>query len=100
MLKYKSINLTSDKGVDTIWLNRPEVHNAIDPVMIHELTSQIRKSEQDKSVRLIFIRGHGLSFSSGADLGYMKKMSGFTAKENLEDAEKLAHLFFSIYIYP
>lgn len=97
MTDYKSIISNSENMVDTIWLNRPEVHNSMDPVMIRELTTQIRISEADENIRLIIIRGKGPSFSSGADLKYMQQMNGFSKDENHEDAEKLADLFFTIY---
>ena len=100
MPNYKNIVITNEQGVDTIWLNRPEVHNAIDPLMIAELSSQIGISAAGHQVKLIVIRGKGPSFSSGADLGYMQMMSSFSERENIEDAERLAELFYSIYTCP
>ncbi len=100
MAKYKHIVFSSEDCTDTIWFNRPDVHNAFNPLMIKEITAQLKVSVADPRVRLIIIRGKGMSFSSGADINYMREMKNFSAKDNLEDSLKLADLFYSIYSCP
>ncbi len=80
-----------------IVLNRPEVHNALSPEMIDELTSVFTKLDKDKSVRVIILSAEGKSFCAGADLNYMSSMINATYKENLEDASKLGQMFKTIY---
>lgn len=99
MDKYKTIEILQSSGIATIWLNRPEVHNAISPEMIAELHNAFRILEQDENILLILLRGRGNSFSSGADLNSMKKMSTKSFEINLKDAEKLAELLFTIYSF-
>ncbi|MGQ0677953.1 MAG: enoyl-CoA hydratase-related protein [Rhodospirillales bacterium] len=83
---------TDARGVATVTLNRPEIHNAFDDVLIAGLTAALNKLEADKSVRVVVLTGAGKSFSAGADLNWMKRMAGYTEAENLEDARRLAEL--------
>ncbi|MCF6341356.1 MAG: enoyl-CoA hydratase-related protein [Bacteroidales bacterium] len=99
MSNYEAI--TIEQGIVTmVSLNRPEVHNAINDVMIAELTRAFREIPKDKSVRLIVLRGNGKSFCAGADLNYMKSIAGFGFEENVKDAKKLAALFQTVYDCP
>jgi methylglutaconyl-CoA hydratase len=87
-------------GFAYVFLNRPEVHNAIDSIMISELMEVFNGIASDESIRAVVIRGKGKSFSSGADLNYMHSMVKSTQRENLEDAGRLASLFDIIYNCP
>jgi methylglutaconyl-CoA hydratase len=97
METLKHTLLEKSEGFAYILLNRPEVHNAMDSIMIAELTALICEIPHDESVRAIVIRGNGKSFSSGADLNYMQSLVNSTKRENIEDAGRLAALFDTIY---
>ena len=75
-----------------VTLNRPERHNAFDDALIHDLTEALRAMEADDSVRIVVLAGAGASFCAGADLNWMKRMSGFSRDENLRDAMQLGAL--------
>ncbi len=94
---FKHIQFEKADGFAYVYLNRPEVHNAIDPIMISELAFIFASIEEDKALRGIVIMGKGKSFSSGADLNYMKSLINSSKRENLEDAGNLAALFDVIY---
>lgn len=79
-------------AVATLWLNRPDVHNAFDEALITDLTGQLQALDADQSVRVVVLAGRGKSFCAGADLGWMRRMAGFSEAENLEDAGRLAEL--------
>lgn len=99
MNRYEAISI--ERGVvTTIWLNRPEVHNAMNDVMIAELTDAFLKVPEDAEVRVILLRGKGKSFCAGADLHYMKSIAGFGFDENVKDGKRLAMLFRTIYECP
>ncbi len=90
-----------EKGITThIKLNRPKVHNAMNEIMISELTYAFKELPLDNSIRLIVLQGNGKSFCAGADLNYMKDIANFGYDENYEDGLKLATLFKSIYQCP
>jgi methylglutaconyl-CoA hydratase len=75
-----------------VTLNRPERHNAFDDALIVELTEALRTMEADDTVRLVVLAGAGPSFCAGADLNWMKRMSGFSRDENQRDAMQMAAL--------
>ena len=75
-----------------VTLNRPERHNAFDDVLIAELTEALRSMEAEDGVRLVILSAAGKSFSAGADLNWMKRMSGFSKEENQRDAMGLGAL--------
>ena len=80
------------RGVATVTLNRPEIHNAFDDGLIAELTEVLAAYGENPAVRALILTGAGKSFSAGADLGWMKRMAGYSYEENLADAAGLARL--------
>lgn len=80
------------RGAATVWLNRPEVHNAFDDTLIATLRDELKRLEIDPLVRVVVLAGRGKSFSAGADLNWMKRMATYTERENRRDAEGLAEL--------
>ena len=101
MKAYKTIIVSEQSGIRNVTLNRPEVHNAMDERMIHELTEVFRSIvPADKLPRLVVLRGNGKSFCAGADLNYMKGIAAFGFEENVEDGKRLAALFRSVYACP
>ena len=80
------------RGVATVTLNRPEVHNAFDNELIARLTGLLVELQARGDVRAVVITGAGSSFSSGADIGWMKSMADFSEEQNYEDALLLAEL--------
>ena len=90
------ISSTDGRGVLTLCMNRPEVHNAFDAVMIRELTAALISADQDDKVRMIVITGTGSCFSAGADLNWMRSLVTATEDENERDALRLAKLMRSL----
>ena len=90
------IETTVENGVLRVFLNRPDVHNAMNAEMIAELSRIFKGPEKDDSIRLVHLSGNGKSFCAGADLNYMKSMAGFDLKENQEDAENLFEMFAAV----
>ena len=86
------IHTLDARGVATVTLNRPEIHNAFDDALISELTGLLAHYGADPAVRAVILTGAGKSFSAGADLGWMKRMAGYSYEENLADAAGLARL--------
>jgi len=81
---------TDERGVATVCLNRPERHNAFDDYLIAQLTDVFERCARDRDIRVIVLTGAGKSFSSGADLEWMRSMATYSHAENLDDARKLA----------
>jgi len=78
--------------VAIVTLNRPEVRNAFDDVLIADLTRTFQEIERDDSVRVMVLAGAGKAFCAGADLNWMKRMAGYGYEDNLKDAQALANM--------
>jgi len=79
-------------GVATLRMNRPDVHNAFDDVLIAALTAELRRLDRLPAVRVVVLAANGKSFSAGADLNWMRRMAKYSHEENLGDAMALAGL--------
>jgi len=88
---------TDERGVRTLTLNRPERHNALNGELIGELIAALDACNSDTNVRVVVITGAGASFSSGADLEWMKGSINYDEATNRKDAMQLATLMRTIY---
>jgi methylglutaconyl-CoA hydratase len=86
------IKNTDNRGVLTLTMNRPEVHNAFDADLIEQLTATLKAATNDEAVRLVVITGSGNCFSAGADLNWMRGLVDASLEENEADAMRLAKL--------
>jgi len=99
-MQFQTIEVTSEGHVATVRLNRPEVRNAFNEIMIGEITGAFRALGAEAGVRAIVLAAAGSAFCAGADLGWMKKMAGFSRNENLADAAQLAEMLRTIHRCP
>jgi methylglutaconyl-CoA hydratase len=90
------IALSLDGEVLTVALNRPEVHNALTPTMIGELTAVFQTMSIREDVRVVVLTGNGRSFCAGADLGFMRAAADYTFAENVQDGEAIFDLMLKI----
>ena len=87
-----NLELTVRNQCAIVILNRPEIRNAFDDALIAALTRMLKKIAADDSVRAVVLMGAGPAFCAGADLNWMKRMAGYTLKQNLADAKALAEM--------
>lgn len=64
---YETLTVTTDSGVATVSLNRPQVLNAIDGTMHDELERVWVDVDQDPEVAAVILTGAGRAFSAGGD---------------------------------
>jgi len=83
--------------VGIVWFNRPEIRNALNPVVLKELGATLKALEKDKGVRAIVLGGRGPAFCAGADLNWMKQAASFTKAQNARDAQGLADALWALY---
>lgn len=83
---------TDSRGVLTLNMHRPDVHNAFDAAMINELTTALSTAEKDDTVRMVVITGSGACFSAGADMHWMRSLVTASREDNESDALRLAKL--------
>jgi methylglutaconyl-CoA hydratase len=87
---YETLEFQRDGPIVTLWMNRPDVHNAFNAQSIADLSAVCRALDADEAVRVVVLAGRGKSFSAGGDLSWMKAAGQASIEENLEDARKLA----------
>ena len=86
------LEVTKKDGVTRVTLNRPELRIAFDDVLSGKLRAAFEDIAADKSTRVMVLAGNGPAFCAGADLNWMKRMSGYSYDENLADAKALAEM--------
>jgi len=92
-MKDDTVLLATDhRGVATLTLNRPELHNAFDDVLIGALQRTLELVEADSGIKALVLRSEGRSFSAGADLNWMRRMADYDREENHRDAIRFAAL--------
>lgn len=89
--------LETDGPLGIVTLNNPEKHNAFDDVLIKELTEAFHALDANANVRVVILSAVGRSFSAGGDLGWMKRVAGYSDEENLRDAEALGALMSTLH---
>ncbi len=97
MKTFNNIEFELQEQVGTLWLNRPDKHNAMNEEMIAEIIECVESINELEEVRVLLLKGRGKSFCAGADLNYMKGIAAFGFEENYEDSLKLAKCFNIIY---
>jgi len=85
-----------ERGIARITLNRPEMQNAMNDVLIGALDAAFRGASADPAVRVVVFAGNGKSFCSGGDLNWMRKTADYGIEENLADARVLASMLDAI----
>lgn len=90
---FSTLTLSTDpRGVTTMTLNRPEVHNALSAGMISELTEAAEHLGRDTATRVVVLTGAGPSFCAGADLGWMKSQLTAALETRATEARRLARM--------
>ncbi len=97
MKKYKTIEIVFKQTVATVWLNRPNVHNAFNSEMIAEITDCFLNINNEKNIIAVLLRGRDKSFCAGADLNWMRDVAKQSYDDNLLESKKLYQCFYSIY---
>ena len=84
------IEIQHQEAVTTLWLNRPEVHNAFSSRLVIELSEAFDRIAGDAVTRVVVIAARGKSFSAGGDLGEMKAAGQASMEENMVGAQRFA----------
>ena len=87
---YVALEIERIGQVATIWMNRPEVFNALNEALIADLGDAFTTLDGDPAVRVVVLAGRGPHFSAGADLNWMKRASAGSQDDNLKDARRFA----------
>lgn len=78
-------------SIATIVLNRPKAMNALDRILVDELTDTLESLQANKDIRCIILTGMGKAFCAGGDLGHLSTLSDpIYFREFVADVGRLA----------
>ena len=80
-MAYETLKIEKQDGVAVLYLNRPDVHNAMNQAMFAELGLAAKELQNDPEVRAVVMTGAGESFSSGLDLASFAGLAQLTAMQ-------------------
>ena len=82
-MTFEHLEVEADRGVATVWLNRPPV-NAVNVAMYDEIrTAFQRPDDLDADIRVIVLAGRGKHFCAGNDLDEFATMTPDNADERM-----------------
>jgi methylglutaconyl-CoA hydratase len=90
-LTLQTLSVETKGAVVTVTLDRPDVRNAFNEVMIEELQRVFGSFPPD--ARVVVLAGAGPVFCAGADVQWMKKSKDYTEEQNTRDARAMAAMF-------
>jgi enoyl-CoA hydratase len=91
-MALENIILEHEKGIATLFINRPEKLNALNSTTIQELHETLKTLDQNPNVRVIIITGSGeKAFVAGADIA---EFAHFTSVEGSQLAAQGQKLLF------
>jgi methylglutaconyl-CoA hydratase len=79
------------RGVCTVWLNRPQKHNAMSKLMIGEL-SDLADELRQSDIRVVILGARGKTFCSGGDLDWMRQQMDANKIDRAVGAQNLARM--------
>ncbi|RMC36431.1 crotonase/enoyl-CoA hydratase family protein [Paracoccus alkanivorans] len=91
---------TDTRGVATLWMARPDKHNALSQQLIEDLTAAAAQLGADPAVRVVVLAGEGASFCAGGDLGWMKQQIAADADTRRAGARVLAGMLSALNLLP
>lgn len=91
---------STQAGILTLTLNRPEKRNALNAALIGELNGELDRAELDGAVRVVVIRGAGKDFCAGADLDELLVSASLPPEVNERNALQLGRVFTRIRALP
>jgi methylglutaconyl-CoA hydratase len=96
-MKLTTLEVDVQNHVGIVWLNRPEIRNALSDVVLKELDATFKALDKDKGVRAVVLAGRGPAFCAGADLNWMKKAASYSKAQNQKDAGGLANTLYTLH---
>jgi hypothetical protein len=87
-----TLHISVTGKVARLTLHRPQARNALDTVLIAELTQAFTTLGAQADVRCIVLTAQGPTFCAGADLHWMHQMAASTEAENLAEASAMAQM--------
>ena len=63
-MDYTTVRYEKDGRIGRVTFSRPEVHNAFNATLIHEMADLFARIDKDNQIRVVILTGEGKSFCS------------------------------------
>jgi len=83
-----------------LWLNRPELRNALNGELQDILVSAFEELENERNIRVLVLAGRGQAFCAGGDLSRMAQAARMTSARSKAEAVRFARLLYRMHTYP
>ena len=83
-----------------LWLNRPELRNALNAELQDLLLKAFQELETEKNIRVLILAGRGPAFCAGGDLARMEQAAQMTRAKSKAEALRFARLLLRMRTYP
>ncbi len=93
---WQTLDVRVDAQIASVTLNRPEVRNAFNGIMVAELAQAFRALGEQETIRAVVLAANGPAFCAGGDLAWMKHIAAFDHAQNLADAQAMAEMLRAI----
>lgn len=97
---YQHLDYQIQDRIATISLNRPEVQNRLNEILMIELRDALMAAEQAGDVKVIVLKGAGPDFCAGIDLAYLEQVMAYNLEQSIAESHILAELFLKMYRSP
>lgn len=85
----ESVKVSHKNGICLLTLNKPEVRNALVTEMRIELTSHIKRLQNDAETKVMIITGEGSVFSAGGDLKSLQDVRTVDGRRRVKAGHEL-----------
>jgi methylglutaconyl-CoA hydratase len=83
-----------------LWLNRPELRNALNDLVLNSISASLQTLEKDSGCRVVVLAGRGQAFCAGGDLSRMAQAVKLTKARSKSEAGRFAKLLYRMHSYP
>jgi len=92
-MEFESLMIKTTDNITTLTINRPQVLNALNSVVVQELECALYQLDVDVTVKAVVVTGAGeKAFVAGADIKEMAGFSAFEAREFAGRGQRLMQL--------
>jgi methylglutaconyl-CoA hydratase len=83
-----------------LWLNRPELRNALNDDVLNLISKSLQDLEKDSACRVVVLAGRGQAFCAGGDLSRMEQAAKMARARSKAEAGRFAKLLYRMHTYP
>ncbi|MDB5584170.1 MAG: enoyl-CoA hydratase [Bradyrhizobium sp.] len=93
---YQHLLAHNEEGILWVTLNRPEVLNALNPQLVHELRELFTSLYSRRDVRVVVLQGAGRAFCAGLDLKARRSGDYPNVADHLDGQRNISEIVFAM----